>query len=720
MQIRAAHIIENKPVIRTQILPYMSNIGKLKAIPVIAVAAMTCICGYASAQKIEYGKWAITLDDASKKVTFAKDGSDVLAGVSVRFKYNGEVYDTSDFASATVTSSDVDDAAGAARAYTISYKADALPTVDQKFYLFDNRDYFLTEVTLKSDSKISSNYIAPIVTEEQNLFLPADNSNRFLTVPFDNDGFVTYGSHTLGCTAQDKPAMGRIPRDSISFEVTSIFNGNTQKGLVLGSVEHDNWKSAVRMTGSPLTLGYMSRIEMFSGVTHAATRDDHDGVLAPHGALSGTEVKSARFLVGLFDDWRTGMETYGEINNVYAPKRPWNGPTPFGWNSWGGMATHVNYEGVLSVSDFVKENFQDKNNFAPDNVVFLGLDSYWGNLDWDQLEDFCNHCRENGQIPGIYDTPFSNWVHSDGDAMEGNNGYYYGDAILKLNGQSTGHLDPTHPATLSRMNYYIDRFKALGIKYIKLDFLNHGSQEADSWYDPNVTTGIQAYNYGMKHFAERCGDDMFIVLSISPLFPAQYANARRISCDAWGEMWHTSYMLNSLSFGWWLDRVYSYNDPDHLVMGDRSDAENMSRVTSGVCAGYCMLGDNLSTAGSYIGSTVSQEKAKKYFSNPEINEAINLGRSFRPAYGHLLHGRNNTIDLFYHETDDSWYIAYFNYEEALKTGYLDLSTLGIDVNDVDTSRSKELWFNKSAEIDSRGLKYDLPYNQCQLFRLYKK
>ena len=224
----------------------------------------------------------------------------------------------------------------------------------------------------------------------------------------------------------------------------------------------------------------------------------------------------------------------------------------------------------------------------------------------------------------------------------------------------------------------------------------------------------------MKHFAERCGDDMFIVLSISPLFPAQYANARRISCDAWGEMWHTSYMMNSLSFGWWLDRVYSYNDPDHLVMGDRSDAENMSRMTSGVCTGYCMMGDNLSTAGNYIGTAASQEKAKKYFTNPEINEAINLGRSFRPAYGHLLHGRNNSIDLFYLETDDSWYIAYFNYEEATKSGWLDLSTLGIDADKVDMDRSKEIWFDKKVEIDSRGLKYELPYNQAKLFRLYKK
>lgn len=699
----------------------MSNIGKLKTLAAAAVVMASAAGIPAASQTMEYGKWAISLDPAARKVTFVKDGSDVLSGVSVRFRYNGEVYDTSDYTAADISSAEVADKAGDAQAYTITYRAEGgLPAVAQTFLLFENRDYFLTEVTLKSDSKIKSNYIAPVYTEEHNLFLPVDNSNRFLTIPFDNDGFVTYGSHTLGCTSQTGAAVGRVPRDSISFEVTSIFNGNTQKGLVVGSVEHDNWKSAVRVTGSPMIESYISRLECYSGATHAATRDDYEGYLMEHGSLSGTEVKSARFMVGLFDDWRTGLETFGEINNVYAPKRPWNGPTPFGWNSWGGMSTHVNYEGVLSVSDFVHENMQGKGNFAPDNLVFIGLDSYWGNLDWDQLEDFCNRCRENGQVPGIYSTPFSNWVHSDTDPVEGNNGYYYGDALLRVNGKKTGRLDPTHPATLSMMNYYIDRFKALGIKYIKLDFLNHGSCEADGFYNKDITTGIQAYNYGMKHFAERCGDDMFIVLSISPLFPAQYANARRISCDAWGEMWHTSYMMNSLSFGWWLDRVYSYNDPDHLVMGDRSDQENMSRMTSGVCTGYCMMGDNLSTAGNYVGSAVSQEKARKYFTNPEINEAINLGRSFRPAYGHKLHGRNNTVDLFYLESHDSWYIAYFNYEETAKSGWLDLSTLGIDAADVDLSRSKEIWFGKKVEIDSRGLKYELPYNQAKLFRLYKK
>ncbi|MDE6756808.1 MAG: hypothetical protein K2J66_06650 [Muribaculaceae bacterium] len=703
----------------------MKNIGKRTMLAAVIAATAAGGATPVAAQTIEHGKWAISLDGAARKVTFAKDGSDVLSGVSVRFGYNGEVYDTSDYASATVSDRAVTDKAGDAHAYTITYRSDAgLPDVDQTFLLFDNADYFLTEVTLKSDAKISSNYIAPVYTTEQNLFLPVDNSNRFLTVPFDNDGFVTYGSHTLSCTQQGKPSSGRVARDSISFEVTAIFNGNTQKGLVLGSVEHDNWKSAIRMSGSPVIQSYMSKIEAYSGATHAATRDHHNddngGFVAPHGSLSGTEVKSARFMVGLFDDWRTGMEIFGEINNVYAPKRPWNGTVPFGWNSWGGMGFNVNYEGVLSLSDYIKDHYQGKNNFAPDNVVFITLDSGWNNFNWDELKEFSDRCRANGQIAGIYDTPFTNWGHGDGDMMEGNNGYYWGDCTLKLNGQSTGHLDPTHPGTLSRINYYIDRFKALGFGYIKLDFLNHGSQEADSWYDPNVTTGIQAYNVGMKHIAERCGDDFFIDLSISPLFPAQYANARRISCDAWGEMWHTNYMMNSLSFGWWLDRVYTFNDPDHICMNIQTDEENMQRMTSAVCTGFCMLGDNLTTAGSYPGFQMAFDKADKYFQYPEINKAISLGRSFRPAYGHKLYGPNSSVDLFYLETDDSWYIAYFNYGEAAKSGYLDLSTLGIDADNVDTARSKELWFDKSVNIDSRGLQYEVNFNEAKLYHLYKK
>ncbi|MBQ8424330.1 MAG: hypothetical protein IJY36_08785 [Coprobacter sp.] len=702
----------------------------MKFMSVVALVLASIWVGRADVTEMSYGKWTIVFDDATMKSSFIKEGDTILRDVSVRFKVESTLIDASTYDKAVISNTTHVDAVGEARKYIIEYsdtRMAANPVVRQAFYLYPDRDYFLTEVMLVAASgEVKSNYIAPVYSEAQNLFLPQDANNRFLTIPFDNDGFVTYGSFPLSRTnTVTSHSIGRIARDSISFEVTSVFNGETQQGLVIGSVEHDNWKSAVRLTGSPLTQSYLSRLECFSGVTHSATRDAVGDYLQPHGSLSGAEVKSARMLVGYFSDWRTGMETYGEVNNLIAPKRTWNKPTPFGWNSWGGMERNVNYDGVISVSDFIKENLQDKGHYAQDGLVFVGLDSFWDNLNWDQLKSFADHCKANGQVPGIYWTPFCDWYHASGDAVEGNNGYHYWQTRLYVNGEERSLcgakcMDPTSPATLSRINYFVDRFKDLGFRYIKLDFQTNGIVEADSYYNKDITTGVQAYNYGMKHLRERCGDDIFLVESISPLFPAQYAHARRISCDAWGEMWHTNYMMNSFSFGWWLDRVYCYNDPDHIVMGNRSDAENISRMTTAAVTGYCMLGDNLATAGSYIGDETSQTKAVKYATYERINDVINLGRSFRPAYGHKLSGSNNSVDLFYLETDEAYYIAHFNYGIGDKTGTIDLATMGIDASAIDMAESYECWSSAPVTITDGQLKYSSPHNQAKLYYLSKK
>lgn len=250
-------------------------------------------------------------------------------------------------------------------------------------------------------------------------------------VPFDNDGFITYGSLPLSQSksASAIHASGPLARDTISFEVTSIFNGGSQNGLVIGSVEHDTWKSAIRMVGSRDNRS-ITKLECYSGASHSATRDDK-----VHGSIKSTTVKSSRMFVGFFDDWRLGMETFGEANAAVVPKREWTKGTPFGWNSWGGMSTHVNYEGVLSASDFVKEYLQGKGGFGASGVVFVGLDSYWDNLNWEQLEDFARHCIANGQVPGIYWTPFNDWFPDNERDIEGNNGYKYSQSHLKVNGQ---------------------------------------------------------------------------------------------------------------------------------------------------------------------------------------------------------------------------------------------------------------------------------------------
>ena len=673
-------------------------------------------------QDVTVGRWTVSYDDATHMVSFTKDGEPVLHDVYAKFKIGPTEMNTTTYSDVEFKSEDVTPATGAARKYTIVYKGSgSAPTVEQAFYLMGDKDYMLTDVTLVGNgTQVGSNYICPIYSEGTNLFLPKDANNRFLTVPFDNDGFVTYGSYPLSRgQSLTSMASGRYARDSISFEVTSVFNGVTQKGMVLGSVEHDTWKSAIRLTGSPLTQGHISKLEVFSGVTHDATRDRFDGVLMPHGTVKGNRVKSALMMVGLFDDWRVGLETFGDVNAQIAPKAPYDGPVVYGWNSWGGMEKHCNYEGALSVSDFIKEKLMDK-GWAKNGVVYVDLDS-WDNMNWEQRREFAARCHANGQKAGAYWTPWTDWNGSDSRPIEGNNGYTYAQNRVKVNGKiDHGRYDPTCPAMKSLIDYQIGKYKECGFDYLKLDFMCSGIKEADSFYDPNVTTGVQAYNAGMKYLREACGTDIFLDLSISPLFPSQYAEARRISCDAWGEMWHTSYMMNSLSFGWWLNRVYQYNDPDHLVMGDRSEGENMSRITTAAVTGYCILGDNLSTEGSYIGTPSSQEHCVKYTGYEKVNEIIDMGVSFRPAYGHKLFGANNSVDLFYHEAEDSWVIAHFNYSVGEKNIELDLTTLGIDVNTLDLARSYDCWTNQLPTVDGNILKYKSLNDRPRLWRLFKK
>lgn len=679
---------------------------------------------------IEYGSWKISYDESTRMVNFSKNGKAVLSDVAAQFKSGSTLIKSTSYSNVSFSTEDVTPETGSARKFTITYMGEeGMPNVEQAFYLMEDKDYFLTDVTLVANgAPVASNYICPIYSDAKNFFLEKSSSNYFLTIPFDNDGFVTYGcfplSKPIGNYNSDT-STGRVARDSISYEITSIFNYETKRGLVIGSVDHDTWKSAIRITGSPTSQGIVSKIEALSGITGPATRDHYQDTathyehLQPHGTLKGNRVKSARFMVGLFDDWRTGMETYGEVNAQIAPKRPYNGPAIFGWNSWGGMREHCNYEGAMSVIDFMKDNLIDK-GWGKDGVVYVGLDS-WDNMNWGERKEFADKCHANGMKAGAYWTPFSDWMHSDSRGMEGNNGYTYGQARLKVDGKiKTDRVDPTAPATLSRMEYYITKFKECGFEYLKFDFMNHGSCEADSFYNKDITTGLQAYNYGMKYLSDLCGDDIFIDLSIAPIFPTQYANARRISCDAWGSLDETNYMMNSLSFGWWLDRVYSFNDPDHLVMGDRSAGENITRMTSGAVTGYCILGDNLATVGPCIGTPESQEHCVKYSSYEKVNEVISLGRTFRPYFDNHLYGAKRTINLFYHETEDSYVIAHFNYGITEQDVSLDLTNLGIDVNTIDTDRSIECWTEKAVNIQGNNLQFTPKDNTASLFRLYKK
>lgn len=671
---------------------------------------------------ITSGKWRIVYQPETKSVDYINNGNSILNGVFVKAKLQNDVLQSKDYQNADLTKEAVADKFGNGEKYTIRYSGlPGKPDLEQVFYFYPGKDYFLTEAYIVSESNISSNYIAPLFTETESSFLPGDGNNRILSVPFDNDGFIRYSAFPM-------------TRDSVSFEVTAVFNGESREGLVIGSVEHDTWKTGVRYSTSDNR--FIKKLECYGGIAHVLTRDINTGnnsspkTSKQHGSIHGQRLKSPKILVGFFDDWRRGMDLYGEANALIAPPRSWEKGTPFGWNSWGAMETKVNPKGVMDISDFIKNELQPR-SFENNGQTYIGLDSWWNdNFTNSELKAFVDHCNANGQEAGIYWGPFSDWSDNGERFMEGtNNQYRYKDAYLYADGVirsiQSRSLDPTHPGTKALMKYQIDRFKRWGFKYIKLDFINSGIMEADSFYEEGITTGVQAYNHGMQHLVDLCGDDIYLALSIAPSFPAQYGHSKRLSCDVWGAIGQTGYLLNSLSYGWWLDKVYAYNDADHLVLYDEasnkkySEGENRARITSGVITGIYMLGDNYSQKGTYPGPALARERALKFATNPEINEIARMGKSFYPVEGYLSSTPDGAENYFMMDTDEYVYFVVFNYHPIVtRRGDMELERLGIAESNI--VGVKELWTGNTIEITDGKLPYSVPFSDARVYRITKK
>lgn len=625
-----------------------------------------------SSSKLSTGKWNLQFNATEKTVTIKKDDQVVAEHLSAAYRLNDRLITTKEYSSGKASQAAFDDQQGKGRVFKIHYTGKDLPTLVQSFYVSPDKDYILTEFTLESTNELQSNYMAPVHVDRLPSIVTSDD-NRALFVPFDNDKWVRFQSHPL--------TFDQL----VSYEVSAIFNNTSRKGLVVGSIEHDHWKTAVEMESDK--VGKLTTLRCYGGVANELTRDNK-----PHGALKGNKIKSPKVLIGFFDDWRTGMEAYADANATVAPPKPWTKAVPFGWNSWGVLQFNLTYDKAIEVSDFFRDHLQNNHFVNPDNTVVIGLDSGWNSFSEEQLMAFVRRCKENGQIAGVYWTPYTDWGRDPERVMNDAPDYRYKDAYLYANGQPQNldnayALDPTHPAVEARMKKTSDLFRRCGFEYVKMDFMTHGALEADQWHRPEITTGIQGYNYGMQLLNKYFGD-LFINLSISPIFPAQYAQSRRIACDAWNKIKDTEYTMNAVSYGWWIDRVYQFNDADHIVLKDATEGENRARVTSSVITGLYIAGDDFSKDGPAEG----KERAANYLTNSAIN-AMAKGVSFRPVEGNGEKSENQFIHT--DETGTTYYVV-FNYSDDQITVNPPLDRMGLNVSNPSTA--KELWSGESVEL----------------------
>lgn len=685
----------------------------------ILLSAVLLFCGmaiYAQNLVVENGSWVVSCNESSKDLEIKHKGlalfSKAYAKASYSLEKTATAIDVTSLQSSAVTLSEkaINDNFGNGKQYTFTYTLASNISLEQHFYFYDNLPYFLLEANVSSSAGIIfSNYVAPLVSETANAFLASNRNNRMLWAPWDNDAWVRYQSYELN-------------RSMTSHEVTAIFSGDSRLGLVVGSVEHDAWKSGISVDASGNNS--INKIAVFSGHTSEFTRD-----VLPHGKLKGASVKSAKFMVGYFDDWRAGMDQFGEANTTVVPRWEWKGATPFGWSSWGGMQDKISYAGVLDVSEYLKNELFDKGFHDADGKTVLSLDAWWNdNISAYGIKDIPKKLATRDQVAGIYTGPFCDWARDPERIVDGTNGQYrYKDIWLYVNGKPHEQggicIDPTHPGTKMAMKYNMEQYKSWGYKYIKVDFQTNGAIEADSYYNPEVTTGTQAYNEGMKYYRELAGDDVYIVLAISPIFPYQYAHGRRTSCDSFSKIDETEYVMNSTSFGWWTNKIYQVNDPDHLVMRfwDKVESygENRARATSGAVTGAYIFGDNFSDKVNTRFPAESRERALSIMTNNDVNEIPRTCGTFKPVEGYIA-GIGGAENLLTYETEEYVYLACINYYPSIKVvnGTMTFERLGIDPANV--SGIKELWTGADVKINNNAFTYAVAPADARIYRITKK
>jgi len=656
---------------------------------------------------IDNGKIQITLDQKTGFFSFGWSATERIQGAVAEARIgNSGIHKASEYSEHSIGPGDIHrvrDEFGSGYRVTWRHHSSAQPDLVQMFWVYSNQPEVIERVEIRSSAPTSSNYLAPIGSASS-IKITKSGPLQSLFAPWDNDNYFRFRSDGWG--------EGEGDRDG-SYEVGAVYDDTSRNGLIVGSIDHNLWKSAIRFKRD--RNGNLSDLHAFAGVTSKYTHD-----LQEHGSVAGNVVASPRFVFGLYADWRRGLERYGDLNAIVKPPLPSLKNPPFGWNSWSAHKMSVNAADAQAATDFVHDHLPD---LRSNGTATINFDAGNGNLTHAQMRAFIDHAHSLGLKAGTYWTPFACW--GELDQIRDDAPRTFREIVLKddkgvpfpkLDGAYP--FDVSHPTVLARIDHQLKEIVDMGFDYIKMDFMSHGAMEGKH-FDPKIQTGVAAYNLGMQRIVDdlspkKVGRKIFISLSIAPLFPHGYADSRRISCDVFANIGASEYLLNSTNYGWWpARRLYRFNDADSVCVyqanGETpvSEAEARTRFTASAISGGMMIqSDDLT-------KSTAKERVQKLFSNREILDLARRAPAFWPVNGTT---GSKGGDLFVWHDGGNTYVAAFNFDKQLtKTTTISADRLGTVGH---SFKVRDLWTGSSSSSGT-VLKMTIPPMDCQLLCLMK-
>lgn len=630
---------------------------------------------------------------------YFQDGSFLKNTTAMVKDVAGNVYGSDQFAQHIIEVQPVSDLIGKGQQLNIVHRnpGTGLKLI-QSVLIYKAQSFFILRLTAvtRNTEKLSVNYISPLALAKQKGGTGFINGNqpRVLDMPFDNDNWTK----ALTAEWRAEPVRGT------GYSFSSLYDAERLSGVVVGAVTHDFWK-----TGLQYTLSTQKNIlDSFIVYGGASTPDNsslpaeyggNDGThdIVAHGAMTGSTVVSPDIFVGGLNSRAEAFQAYGRVNQKKNGALKWNDTAPFYWNSFGvegvlGYEKRMMPDGVLAVSDYIAS----LKHFSANKKVYMSIDSYdQGIYNKEVLKSIREHCIQNNQELGFYFIPFAVWTwkssvekdklqYTDVDirdvTLKDNNGK----TIVYKDGEFGAFpLDPTHPATRQRIIGELEKAKAIGARFLKIDFLTAGALESTSRYDKSVRSGLQAYNKGMSMLKQLIdsilGPDVFITQAISPTFPSQYTHIRFLSTDVYSHLRNdqkgfphygstAASMITSSHLGWMQGSLWPYTNMDVSVMKQFQKNNAISEQDVRVrLITMAVMGSALGDGSDFRDST-TRARAIRFLNNPHLCRYFEHPQAFIPLK--VADGLKEDQQLSFYLPGDTISAAIINFDTTRSFDYV--------------------------------------------------